>query len=58
MRGIYLEGGDEIVEGVVLIPFYSDGSSESFTIDVSHKDGTSYFKKLKHNKNLRIVNEI
>lgn len=58
IKAVYLEGSEAISRGDVIIPFYSDGSSESFTIEVSSGDKSRYFKKNKNSRNVKILDEI
>jgi Tfp pilus assembly protein FimT len=55
IKSVCLEGAEAINRGDVTIPFYSDGSSESFTLEVSTGEKNRYFKK---NKNSRILVEL
>jgi len=55
---IILEGDKSITSGNILIPFYSDGSSEAFKIRVLSDNSTIIFIKNKNSKTLRIQNEI
>lgn len=58
MKAVYLEGSEAIAMGDVIIPFYSDGSSESFTIEILSGDKTRYFRKYKNSRNIKILDEI
>ena len=51
---VILEGDKSITSGNVLIPFYSDGSSEGFKIKVLSDDSTVIFTKNKNNKTVQI----
>ena len=55
---VYLEGAEAIIKGDVIIPFYPDGSSEGFTIEVLSGDKKRYFKKTKNSRNVLISDEI
>ncbi len=55
IKSVYLEGAEAINRGDVIIPFYSDGSSESFTMEISTGEKNRYFKK---NKNSRVLVEL
>lgn len=58
IKSVYLEGSEAISRGNVIIPFYSDGSSESFSIEVLTGDKSRYFKKNKNSRNVAILDEI
>ena len=55
---VILEGGRSISSGNVLIPFYSNGSSESFRVKVISGDSTAFFLKNKNSKTVQSENEI
>ena len=57
MQNVYLEGSGPIPGGEVVIPFYTDGTSEGFTIEVLYDGKNRFFKKDKNSKNLRILDE-
>ena len=54
---VILEGGKSIISGNVLIPFYSDGSSEGFKVKVLSGDSTVFYSKNKNGKTVQ-QNEI
>lgn len=58
LKAVYLEGSEAISRGDVIIPFYPDGSSENFTIEVSTGEKMIYFKKNKNSRNVIIADEI
>jgi len=49
---VIFEGGMTVSEGVVLIPFYSDGTSENFTIRIISEGKDIYLRK---NRDVKIV---
>ena len=55
---VFLEGDKNITAGNVLIPFYSDGSSEGFKIKILSDNSTVIFKKNKNSKTIQLQNEI
>jgi len=55
---VILEGGRIISSGNVLIPFYSDGSSEDFKIKVLLDDSTVFYSKTKNGKTVQQHNEL
>jgi prepilin-type N-terminal cleavage/methylation domain-containing protein len=55
---VILEGGRSVTSGNVLIPFYSDGSSESFKIKILSDDSTIILSKDKNSKRVYTQNEI
>ena len=55
---VILEGGRSITSGNVLIPFYSDGSSEGFKIKILSNDSTIILSKDKNSKRVYTQNEI
>lgn len=57
MNEVVLEGGRIINSGNVLIPFYSDGTSESFTLKISSGDSNISIVKNKVSKSVTIMNE-
>ena len=55
---VILEGGKTIEYGNVLIPFYSDGSSEYFVLKVNTEGNNIYFRKEKNGKSPALIDEI
>lgn len=55
---VILDGGKVITQGNVLIPFYSDGSSEGFTVKISSGENKIYLKKNRVNKSVQLDNEL
>lgn len=55
---VILEGERSITSGNVLIPFYSNGTSESFKIRVLAGGSITIFSKSKNNKIVQLENEI
>ena len=55
---VILEGGRSITSGNVLIPFYSDGSSEAFKVKILSNGSTITLLKNKNNKRVQFENEI
>lgn len=49
---VIFDGGMTVSEGVVLIPFYSDGTSENFTIRIISEGKDIYLRK---NRDVKIV---
>jgi len=58
LSAVILEGDKIITSGNVLIPFYSDGSSEGFKIKVASDGSTVIFTKNKNNKTVQIQDEV
>lgn len=58
IQNVYLEGSGPVSEGEVVIPFYTDGTSEGFTIEVMYDGKSRFFKKYKNSKELRIMDEL
>lgn len=58
IKSVYLDGSEAISRGNVIIPFYSDGSSESFTIEVLTGDKPVYFRKNKNSRDVITLYEI
>ncbi len=56
--GVSLDGGRIISEGNVLIPFYSDGTSEGFAIKIRSGETEFYLKKNRIGKLVQVENEI
>jgi hypothetical protein len=55
---VILEGEKSITSGNILIPFYSDGSSESFKLKVLSGDSPVIITKNKNSKSVLIQNGI
>jgi prepilin-type N-terminal cleavage/methylation domain-containing protein len=55
---VILEGGKTIEYGNVLIPFYSDGSSEYFVLKVNTEGNSIYFRKEKNGKSPALIDEM
>ncbi len=55
---IILNGGLTVSEGIVLIPFYSDGTSESFTVRIISGGKDIYFRKYRDVKTLQKTENI
>ena len=55
---VILEGGRTIEEGNVIIPFYSDGSSEYFAVKVNSEGNNLFFRKEKNDKSPDLIDEI
>jgi len=55
---VILDGDRTITSGNVLIPFYSDGSGESFKVKVLSGNSTAIFLKNKNSKTVQLVNGI
>lgn len=55
---LILDGGMSVSEGFVLIPFYSDGSSEGFTLRITSDTGEIYLRKYRNVKTVQKVNSI
>ena len=49
---VIFDGGMTVSEGIVLIPFYSDGTSESFTIRIISEGKDIYLRK---NRDVKII---
>jgi len=49
---VIFDGGMTVSEGVVLIPFYSDGTSENFTVRIISDGKDIYLKKFRDVKNI------
>lgn len=49
---VIFDGGMTVSEGIVLIPFYSDGTSENFTIRIISEGKDFYLRK---NRDVKIV---
>lgn len=54
---VILDGGRIISRGNVLIPFYSDGSSEEFSVKISSDKDKLFIKKSRINKSVQMENE-
>jgi prepilin-type N-terminal cleavage/methylation domain-containing protein len=57
-EAVILEGGKTIEYGNVLIPFYSDGSSEYFVLKVNSEGNNLFFRKDKNAKSTDRIEEI
>lgn len=57
LEEVILEGGKSIAAGNVLIPFYSDGTSDGFTLKITSGDTKTLFIKNKINKMVLLENE-
>jgi hypothetical protein len=49
---VIFDGGMTVSEGVVIIPFYSDGTSENFTIRIISEGKDIYLRK---NRDVKII---
>lgn len=58
VKSVILEGGQPVGFGDVIIPFYSDGTSEPFVIEVQFGDSTRYIKKSRNSRTAGIFNEL
>jgi len=58
LEEVIFDGGKVISQGNVLIPFYSDGSSEGFAIKISSGENKLYLKKNRINKSVQVDNEL
>ena len=57
IQGVSINGSDPVTEGDVLVPFYCDGSSESYIIEILFAGKTIHLIKDRNSRNLRSGDE-
>jgi len=55
---VILDGGMALTEGFVLIPFYSNGTSEGFTVRIISDDKEIYLRKFRNVKTIQKIDTL